>query len=393
MKKNSVHYLVGQKNILEKRPTIPFSEEVCEFLEELSKRLLKDKRTASYSDIRTFAFYCRRANLERMRKEFDNRYPRLGRGVVFHIAPSNVPINFMFSYVFGLLSGNTNIVRVSSKSFEQTEIICSIMNELFEQEKFSKIKRRTIIISYERDKEITDEFSALCDARIIWGGDHTIAEIRKSPISSRAIEVAFADRFSFGIINAESIVSASQKELTELAEKFYNDTYLMDQNACSTPHLIVWNKSADTKKAKTLFWNSVYEVAQKYDLADIKVSDKYTLLNKYAIDLENIEYIKKYENLIYLIGMGKIEHLTELRGKFGLFFEYEMDNPMEIVEEADETVQTLVFYGYEGETIIKELIRNSCRGIDRVVPFGKALDIDAVWDGYDVLGQLSRIIS
>lgn len=393
MKENNIRYLVGHENLLEKRATKPFDEEICAFLEELSKVLLKDKRTASYPDIRTFAFYCRKANIGRLQKEFDNRYPRLGRGIVFHIAPSNVPINFMFSYVFGLLSGNSNIVRASTKHFNQTEIICTIINELLQQDKFGEVKKRTAIISYERNKEITDKFSSLCDARIIWGGDKTIEEIRKSSISSRTIEIAFADRFSLGIVNAEKIIEASQNELRDLAERFYNDTYLMDQNACSTPHLLVWSKSKQTPNAKNIFWEHVYKVASKYNLEEIKVSDKYTLLSKYAIELANIEYIRKYENLIYLVGInGKIDNITKLRGKFGLFFECELDNPLEIVKELDETVQTLAYYGYDREDIVRSVIQNSCRGVDRVVPFGKTLDIDVIWDGYDVIGQLSRII-
>ena len=32
------------------------------------------------------------------------------------------------------------------------------------------------------------------------------------------------------------------------------------------------------------------------------------------------------------------------------------------------------------------------RGIDRVVPIGKTLDISTIWDGYDIISQLSRYI-
>ena len=28
--------------------------------------------------------------------------------------------------------------------------------------------------------------------------------------------------------------------MKNFVKKFYNDTYLVDQNACSSPHLIVW---------------------------------------------------------------------------------------------------------------------------------------------------------
>ena len=49
---------------------------------------------------------------------------RVGLGLIFHITPSNVPTNFCYSLIFGLLTGNTNIVKVHSQKFEQIKIIC-----------------------------------------------------------------------------------------------------------------------------------------------------------------------------------------------------------------------------------------------------------------------------
>ena len=41
-----------------------------------------------------------------------------------------------------------------------------------------------------------------------------------------------------------SLVLIRLKKLSQLefkiTKKFYNDTYLVDQNACSSPHLILW---------------------------------------------------------------------------------------------------------------------------------------------------------
>ena len=39
------------------------------------------------------------------------------------------------------------------------------------------------------------------------------------------------------------------------------------------------------------------------------------------------------------------------------------------------------------------VLRNNLLGIDRVVPIGKALDINLIWDGYNVIDSLSRVIS
>ena len=48
----------------------------------------------------------------------------------------------------------------------------------------------------------------------------------------------FSDKFSLCLLNSDDIVKLDEDEMNLLTKKFYNDTYLIDQNACSSPHLI-----------------------------------------------------------------------------------------------------------------------------------------------------------
>ena len=43
---------------------------------------------------------------------------RIGRGVTYHIAPSNVPVNFAVSMTSALLAGKACVIRVSNTSFD-----------------------------------------------------------------------------------------------------------------------------------------------------------------------------------------------------------------------------------------------------------------------------------
>ncbi len=58
----------------------------------------------------------------------------------------------------------------------------------------------------------------------------------------------------------------------------------------------------------------------------------------------------------------------------------------------NEKYQTLTYFGVEAEKLQEMVMKNCLRGIDRIVPVGKAMDIGIVWDGYDIIGILSRII-
>ena len=101
---NAVERLCGREPESGLRPLRPFAPDVLDFLSALSAALLKDREAKAYPDVITCAYFCRKAHLARLEEEYAGRLDgRLGRGVVFHIAPSNVPINFAYSLTAALL--------------------------------------------------------------------------------------------------------------------------------------------------------------------------------------------------------------------------------------------------------------------------------------------------
>ena len=110
-----ITYIVGGNKLPSGR-LVPFAPVLCDFLNDISSELRSNKENTNYPDIMTFAFWCRKANLKKLKENFLDGITRLGRGLAFHITPSNVPINFAFSFAFGLLAGNSNVVRIPSKS-------------------------------------------------------------------------------------------------------------------------------------------------------------------------------------------------------------------------------------------------------------------------------------
>ena len=161
MNKSEIRYLVGNDK-LEVKPFPIYSDMAILLLDTLSRELRNDKEAREYPDILTFAFWCRRANITKLKEEYRTQFLRIGRGLIFHIAPSNVPINFAFSLAFGILAGNANVVRVSEKDFPQTKIVCRILKNLLENPEFTLIRKQTQIVSYGHIKDINDSYSYLC---------------------------------------------------------------------------------------------------------------------------------------------------------------------------------------------------------------------------------------
>ena len=388
----NVEYLIGNSNFVSTAST-PYNDLVCDFISFFSKELLKEKKSNEFSDLKTLAFWCRKHNVINLKKKFISEKLRMGIGLVFHITPSNIPTNFAYSLLFGLLTGNSNIIKVPSKKFEQVAIICSVINRILKKKAFLKLKKKIIIVRYKDNDEFTKNISAICDGRLIWGGDNSINNIREFKTQNKTIDIAFTDKFSFCAIDAKEFLKLKKFELDRLIERFYNDTYLVDQNACSSPHLIVWLNDKSSK-AKNIFWKNLNDhLLKKYAIPKISSIDKYTKLCSDLLNFKNIKSYYCFQSFIYIISLKNLDnHTCQLRGKWGYFYEYSTNDLGKISKFIDKNCQTMTYFGISKEYLKKFIINNKVKGIDRIVPIGQALNISLNWDGYDINKILTRII-
>lgn len=388
---NELQYVIGTPETVEQmqnvRPLRPFDDDVIAFLNDLSAALRTNR---AYSDIATFGFWCRKAALLKEKEKYDDIADRFGKGIVFHSTPSNVPVNFAFSFAAGLLAGNANIVRLPGKPFEQVTVISDVIKQLLET-KHQNIAPYIVFVKFPPVKEITDTFSALCNVRVIWGGDMTVAELRQSKIPARTTEITFADRHSIAVINADAYLEAERKDT--IIQNFYNDTYFSDQNACTSPRIIFW-QGEKKEEAKADFWNRVHEkVKKEYSLAPVQAVGKLNAM--YSVASQKKVHVEKSDDMfITRLDVDKIDKdLMNYKYNSGFYFEMDIEKLGEIVDVCDVRCQTLTYYGVKEEDFRTFLEEARPIGIDRIVPMGKSMDFALVWDGYDLLRQMSRKIS
>lgn len=387
-------YVLGSPEGFSPRPLVPFAPEVKELLARLSERLLADPVARALPDVVTFAYWCRKANIERQDTMLNTgRGLRLGRGVAFHIPPTNVPVNFAFSWVFAMLAGNASVLRLPNGDFPQVPAILKQVESLFADVKFAAIAAMNVFVRYAHEEEITAAFSALCDARIIWGGDAVVQGIRKSPVSPRAVDIAFPDRTSFAVFDPTHILRLDETALARLAAGFYNDTYLMDQNACSSPRLVVWIGAKEARAAQDRFWAALETELgrRRYAIAPIRAVDKFSQACRDAIELESSGALHTAANVLYRLDLGTVGGAIEARRcSCGYFYEFATDHLDEISGAMTWKYQTLTYAGVAKDDLAKFVSEHKISGIDRIVPVGAALDIGLVWDGYDLIATLSR---
>lgn len=396
---NKITRLAGGWKFHEIQARQPFDQKVMDFLEELSKEISTNEKTAASMEARSFAFWCRKNHLMRWKMETKNEgYPQ-GLGMIFHIAPSNIPLLFAYSMVFGMLSGNGNVIRISQRTLEESKDLCEVIDQVMKKETYKDIYENQLIMTYEKDDEITQELSEMCDGRVIWGGDETIRQMRKYPLKISAAELTFPDRNSIAVFDLAYMKQATDREKEDLAYRFYNDTLLMDQNACSSPRLVYWlNKTEiledESKKIKKEWWDIFSKVSKTYDLTPWKASKKYEQICSEIMEFHEINKVTKYGwNLIYVSQIKDApEKTSHYQGKFGCFYEYEIKSLKKLCKILDRKVQTIVYEGIDPKELAGEIIKAGAKGADRIVRAGSALELDRIWDGKDVIASLSRII-
>lgn len=391
--KKILNKIIHNKNF-KKKVFRPFNNLCIDFLEDFSKKLKNYKDLKSYPDLIYLMYWCRKERIKKLEHSLtDNQY-RLGRGLIFHICPSNVPTNFVYSLFFGLLSGNSNIVKISSENSKEKSIIISILKNIFDKRKYKALKNSNILTEYKASNtKNTEFFSSVCDARVIWGGNKTINDIRKFWIPERSIDITFADRYSISVINLEILKNLNLNRLKILAKKFYYDSYLMNQAACNSPHFVFWVGKKNTKLQNS-FWKELNEaVENNFIFDDIHIVDKYTNLMKNIIEHDKFNKINMYKNNLYVVDVHqKVNTIENIRGKNGTFFQKNINNLSKIKYSISKKCQTLTYFGFEKKELEVFLLNNNLSGIDRAVPIGNALNINPIWDGFNVLNELSRII-
>jgi len=388
--------IVGDAQSLGNFPLPVWHSSRLEFLSDLSRVLLKSKNVRQLPDVVTFAYWLRKANLQALKNRsayLDNL--QIGLGIVFHLCPSNVPVNFAYSMAFGLLAGNTCVLRLSSINSKTTDVIVDAIRSLLKTSKYSYMQESLLLLRYQHNDEVNAFWLKKADGRIIWGGDETIKHMRSFPVPPRSREITFSDRFSLCVLRATSILTLNEIELKDAVENLYNDIFLMDQAACSSPQLVVWlGDDKEVKKSQKKLWSALSCFAEeKYNMSAIQVMNKYVELCEAAITNPNINMIKKFGRCLTTIGLIKLDKQQEnIRGYSGTLYETILNDLSELAPIVNERYQTLSYFGFSRSELTTFIEKNSLRGIDRIVPIGKAIDMDNIWDGYDIISSISRIV-
>ena len=379
----------GLRGLLQSKPFPVVQDQVVDFLDCLGREILRNDQARAFPDLMAFGFWCRRSNV--LNETRTNAEEGIGVGVVLHIAPSNIPLVFGYSLALGLLAGNTNIVKLPSRDFPQVNLLVDLIQKSTIARDLVAVAQRIILLRASREDKGIEQIVGEVDGLIVWGGDTTVRAFRGMSKAPRCREVYFPDRKSATVLNANRVLSIGEKQMQQLFRDFFNDTYGVDQNACSSPTTVVWvGEPSSIRAAMDRFWSGLdlfLRVAYKSNstVGLDKLLDVFSLVEDLGAPVE----IDHGSNLIF-----RFTEDVARRGnlRFGQFYEASVTQLMDISERLRGDEQTVTYFGFSLSEM-KNLLAEGKLIVDRICPVGHALDFGAIWDGKDVLGLLSRKLS
>jgi hypothetical protein len=375
----------------------PFHPLRIAFSDAVSRELFRHPGARAFPELSALAFWLRRAAVTRLAERFRATQPpgalRVPRGLVFHVPPTNVDTLFAYSLLASVLVGNINLVRVSRhRPTEQVSLLCEVLRETLAQVEFSELGDELSVIAYGHEPEPTALASARADVRLLWGGDDTVRRLRAVPVAPGAHELTFGDRFSFAALHAAAVLDGDARDL---AERLFNDAYWFDQLACASPRLLIWvGDEAATEQARPRLLAELEQViADKgYRLPAAAAIAKLTFVYGAAIDRQ-VRAVHRAGNELVVICLEDLNGFDREHPGGGVFFDARIDTLGELVGFVERRDQTMTTYGFAAEelTALARSLRGG--GVDRIVSIGSALSFDSLWDGYDLLAELTRTVA
>jgi hypothetical protein len=366
-------------------------QRVIDFLSKVARKLLAPAVARRHPELGSLGYFLRPAELHRavsrMRREDALTFPR---GNVFHVPPANVDTIFVYSWALSALAGNHNVVRISERSAAAADTILAALNEVL-ADADPVIARTQRMITYGRDNAVTAALSQWCDLRVIWGGDAAVEAIRKNPLRPSARDLTFPDRTSWAAISAAGWRAATPAARHEAVVGFSNDAYWFDQAACSSPRT-VFLVGTDTGDVRAEFLELLLEVVGRRGWAVDAAMAVEKRVNAYGLAATGAVSAMEFPaNAVTAMTLTAVPEAPRRWIGAGAFPFAEVGSLLDLVPAMNRQDQTFSHFGFAADELRDFAMALGGRGVDRIVPFGQALTFAAIWDGYDLPHEFTRL--
>jgi hypothetical protein len=367
---------------------------MVDFLAAVARRLLAPAVARRHPELGSLGYFLRPAELRRSVERMTARQDALvfPRGNVFHLPPANVDTIFVYSWAVSALAGNHNVVRISSRSAGAAEVILETLNETA-ADADPVIGRTQRMITYGHDDAVTAALSRWCDLRVVWGGDTAVDTIRRQPLRPSARDLTFPDRTSWAVLSVPGWRAADPAARRAAVVGFANDAYWFDQAACSSPRTVfLVGGGGETAEVRAEFLDLLLDVVDRRGWTVDPAMAVEKRVNAYGLAATGAATALDFpDNRITAVTLAGTASAPRRWIGAGAFPFAEVGSLTDLVPAMNRQDQTVSHFGFTPAELRAFAIELGGRGVDRIVPFGSALTFGAIWDGYDLPAEFTRL--
>jgi hypothetical protein len=369
---------------------------VTDFLGAFARRLLAPAVARRHPELGSLGYFLRPAELrraaDRMRALGGDDAVVFPRGRVLHVPPANVDTIFVYSWALSALAGNANVVRVSARSAAAADTVLDALNATL-ADADPVIARTQRMVTYGRDDAVTAALSAWCDLRVIWGGDAAVTAIRRHPLHPAARDLTFPDRTSWAAVSVPGWRAADPDTRRVAVTGFANDVFWFDQAACASPRtlFLVGDPSrTDAVRDEFLALLAGVVAARGWQVDAAMAVEKH--VNAYGLAAAgaatSVRFAGNAVAGLTLAGTDVLPRRWLGAGTVPFVALTTLDELIPVMTRQD---QTFSHFGFAPDELTAFATALGGRGVDRIVPFGSALTFSAIWDGYDLAREFTRL--
>jgi hypothetical protein len=382
---------------------------IIETLSQLGRKILQDKAINQAPGITYLSLWLKRKNLEEIcrRNYADFGYPdgfvpvnshlslaARPRGIICHWIAANVPTLAFFSIVQALLSKNGSIVKVPE---ENRELVLAILKDLsvldfeYRGTRYSgEILLNVLsIVTFEgRDGKTSEQFSLIADGKIIYGSSEAVRSVIALPQRDHCEVIVFGPKYSFGVFDRESVEGSGFKEALD---KTVKDIAVFNQMACSSPHVIFFEKNRFTLYEIGMMmkesFDSLPPLLRHQATPPSTLADTINIRGKFLLSEDKQIIIP--EDMGWTILMDKELQLEEpVQGKCIFIKEIaRVEDCLPLVTRKIQAMIVSICDPYRSRAFAGEA---TYLGVDRIVAPGRIHEYNQPWDGILSLNRLVR---
>ena len=384
-------------------------EGIIGLLSLLGKAIIRDPYLATQEGTSYISLWLRKDNLERICKlnfgdvayadgfrDSGNGFRMIAqpRGIVCHWVASNVPTLSFFSLVMGILTKNGNILKVSEENKDILVALVRCLSDLSvdidgETHSGKDIAKAVAIVSFDSTEARHGmAFSMIADCKVIWGGGDSVKAITALPQKETCEIIPFGPKYSFGVFDKGAIESP---EFRLNLRKVLRDVLLFNQMACSSPHVLFFQKSTmSLADIAHIMEEEFAAIPEKLRGRTIPQHIAANIINtRWTYLLSEDREVVESKGLDWTILMNRDSGLEEpIHG--GCIFIKEVDNVMDVAQHVTRKVQAIVLCTADDRRRDEFARAVTEKGADRIVLPGAVHDFMLPWDGIMALNRLVR---